>query len=102
DTLPESISFIAASGGGTATGHVVRWSLPSIAVGGRDSIYLTARVDDAAPAGTVRTRASVICQEGSDAVSDAVVEITGFIATTLDLTATPGAIIGNGRDSAAL
>jgi uncharacterized repeat protein (TIGR01451 family) len=103
DTLPVSTSFASATGGGMPAGRVIHWGIASIGVNGRDTLRLVVRIDDDAAVGAIGNQAAVTCAEGCDAISNtATIEIVSFIATRIELTATPRAVIGNGHDSTAL
>ncbi|MEO5931273.1 MAG: DUF11 domain-containing protein, partial [Candidatus Kapaibacterium sp.] len=103
DTLPRNTSYISASGGGMVAGNIVRWTIGSIAVDGRDSMRLVVHIDEGMADGSLRNQAAAVCREELGIVSNTVVtQITAFVATEIRLAATPRAIAGNGLDSIAL
>ncbi len=50
DTLPDYVTFVSASDGGTEAGGVVTWNLGTLPAGASDSVTLTVKIDDLFPA----------------------------------------------------
>ena len=46
DTLPTNTTFVSATGGGTESGGVVTWTIPSVVNGTPVTVHLTVRVND--------------------------------------------------------
>ena len=59
DTLPAGVSFVSATGGGTASGNTVTWNTGTLAAGASTTYTVTVRVNDATLAGTLTNTASI-------------------------------------------
>jgi len=53
DTLPDYVTFVSASDGGTEAGGVVTWNLGTLPAGASGSVTLTVEIDDLFPAAGV-------------------------------------------------
>ena len=66
DTLPLHTSFVSASDGGTLSGSVITWTIPSLAAGATVTRTLVARVDQATGGDTAIVNAQYGASDGTD------------------------------------
>jgi len=66
DTLPLHTSFISASGGGTLSGAVITWSIPSLAAGTTVTRTLVTRIDQATGGDMAIVNAQYGASDGTD------------------------------------
>jgi hypothetical protein len=66
DTLPLHTSFVSASDGGTLSGSVITWTIPSLAAGATVTRTLVARVDQATGNAVVIVNAQYGASDGTN------------------------------------
>lgn len=78
DTLPASLA-IAGTTAGTVSGQVVRWNVPTLAPGGKDTLKISAALQSNLPAGSVVTNTAY----GTDSTGKTVVSQALFAVSAL-------------------
>lgn len=103
DSLPVNTTFVSAGEGGVLQGSMIVWTLPSLPAAGTFELHLVVRVNPTFVEGEISNRARVSSHEGISAESNLVQStVNTWIASSLSLVATKGAIIGNGSDTTTL
>jgi len=80
DTLPGGVTFVSATGGGTASGAKVAWDLGTIPAGGSKKVSVTVKAGNI---GSIRNvvSATAVCSKAS---AEAVTEVAGIPAILLE------------------
>jgi len=80
DTLPGGVTFVSATGGGSAAGGKVRWDLGTVPAGGSKKVSITVKAGNI---GSLRNvvSATAVCSKAS---AEAVTEVAGIPAILLE------------------